>query len=611
MKKCNLRAPVAALSLAVPGCLLPVWAQEGGSLAETVVTATRTDMRADLLLSDVVVIDAETIERSSGRSLSEVLTRQAGLQMTSNGGLGKQSGLFVRGTETRHVLLLIDGVRYGSATQGAASWDNIPLEMIDRIEVLKGPASALYGSDAVGGVVQIFTKQGVTGFQPSAGFTLGSRGYRKMGAGIGGGTQEVLYSLDASTLHEDGFSSTNPGVSSNRHNPDRDGFDQDSLSASVQWTPVAGWKADGRLLHARGTSRYDGGSGAFDVRSDAQTQLLGAGLSRKWDEDLATRLSWSRSKDLSTDFGSTATSRFDTTQTQWGVQNEWRTAVGTWLMGLERLEEEVDSTQAYAVKQRSTNSLFVGVNGQAGPHVWQVNLRQDRNSQFGRADTGLASYGYQLNQRWRVHGAYGTTFKVPSFNTLYWSSSSFQGNPTTQPERGRNRELGVAYNEGLHEWKMVYYDNRVRGFITLQPAVANVPQARMRGWTLSHASEFGRWFFRNQLDWLDARNVVNGRRLNRRAEQQLTSSLEYRADTWTWGGGLLLLSDRYDDTANTLRLPGFATLDLYASKELSSEWRLDFRLNNLADKSYELAKGYNQPGRAIYVGVRWQPRMAR
>ncbi len=611
MKKCNLRAPVAALSLAVPGCLLPVWAQEGGSLAETVVTATRTDMRADLLLSDVVVIDAETIERSSGRSLSEVLTRQAGLQMTSNGGLGKQSGLFVRGTETRHVLLLIDGVRYGSATQGAASWDNIPLEMIDRIEVLKGPASALYGSDAVGGVVQIFTKQGVTGFQPSAGFTLGSRGYRKMGAGIGGGTQEVLYSLDASTLHEDGFSSTNPGVSSNRHNPDRDGFDQDSLSASVQWTPVAGWKADGRLLHARGTSRYDGGSGAFDVRSDAQTQLLGAGLSRKWDEDLATRLSWSSSKDLSTDFGSTATSRFDTTQTQWGVQNEWRTAVGTWLMGLERLEEEVDSTQAYAVKQRSTNSLFVGVNGQAGPHVWQVNLRQDRNSQFGRADTGLASYGYQLNQRWRVHGAYGTTFKVPSFNTLYWSSSSFQGNPTTQPERGRNRELGVAYNEGLHEWKMVYYDNRVRGFITLQPAVANVPQARMRGWTLSHASEFGRWFFRNQLDWLDARNVVNGRRLNRRAEQQLTSSLEYRADTWTWGGGLLLLSDRYDDTANTLRLPGFATLDLYASKELSSEWRLDFRLNNLADKSYELAKGYNQPGRAIYVGVRWQPRMAR
>jgi vitamin B12 transporter len=280
-------------------------------------------------------------------------------------------------------------------------------------------------------------------------------------------------------------------------------------------------------------------------------------------------------------------------------------------MGLERLEEEVDSTQAYAVKQRSTNSLFVGVNGQAGPHVWQVNLRQDRNSQFGRADTGLASYGYQLNQRWRVHGAYGTTFKVPSFNTLYWSSSSFQGNPTTQPERGRNRELGVAYNEGLHEWKMVYYDNRVRGFITLQPAVANVPQARVRGWTLSHSSEFGRWFFRNQLDWLDARNVVNGRRLNRRAEQQLTSSLEYWADTWTWGGGLLLLSDRYDDTANTLRLPGFATLDLYASKELSSEWRLDFRLNNLADKSYELAKGYNQPGRAIYVGVRWQPRMAR
>ena len=611
MKKCNLREPLAALSLAVPGCLLPVWAQEGGSLSETVITATRTDTRTDVLLSDVVVIDAEAIERSSGRSLTEVLTRQAGLQMTSNGGLGKQSGLFVRGTETRHVLLLIDGVRYGSATQGAASWDNIPLEMIDRIEVLKGPASALYGSDAVGGVVQIFTKQGVTGFQPSAGVTLGSQGYRNMGAGIGGGTQELLYSLNVSTMHEDGFSSTNPGVSFGRHNPDRDGFDQDSLSASVQWTPLPGWKADGRLLHARGTSRYDGGPSDFDVRSDAETQVLGAGLSRKWNEDLSTRLNWSSSKDLSTDFGSSATSRFDTQQTQWTLQNEWRTAIGTWLMGLERLEEEVDSTQAYAVNRRSTNSLFAGMNGQAGPHVWQVNLRQDRNSQFGHANTGLASYGYQFNQRWRAHGAYGTTFKMPSFNTLYWSSPFFQGNPTTQPERGRNRELGVAYNAGAHEWKAVYYDNRVRGFITLQPVVANVPQARMRGWTLSHASDFGRWSWRNELDWLSARNVSNGKRLIRRAEQQFTSSVDYRAGTWTWGGSLLLLSDRYDDAANTVRLPGFATLDLHASKQLTSDWRLDFRLNNLADESYELAKGYNQPGRAIYVGVRWQPKMAR
>ncbi|GAB3188098.1 TonB-dependent vitamin B12 receptor [Hydrogenophaga aquatica] len=607
-----MRVPVAALSLAVPGCLVPAWAQDGGSLVETVVTATRTDTRADILLSDVMVIDAETIERSSGRSLSEVLTRQAGLQMTSNGGLGKQSGLFVRGTETRHVLLLIDGVRFGSATQGSASWDNIPLEMIERIEVLKGPASALYGSDAVGGVVQIFTKRGVTGFQPSAGFSLGSQGYRKIGAGIGGGTPEVLYSLDVTHLHEDGFSSTNPGVSFNRYNPDRDGFDQDSLSASVQWTPAAGWRADARLLHAEGTSRYDGGPGAFDVRSDSKTQVLGAGLTRKWDDDVSTRLSWSTSKDLSTDFGSaTKTSAFDTTHTQWGVQSEWRTVLGTWLAGFERLEEEVESTQAYAVNQRSTNSWFVGLNGLAGSHVWQVNLRQDRNSQFGRAGTGLVSYGYQLSQHWRVHGAYGTTFKVPSFNTLYWSSPTFQGNPTTQPERGRNREVGMAYSLGSHEWKMVYYDNRVRGFITLQPAVANVPQARMRGWTLSHSSDLGKWSLRNQLDWLDARNVVNGRRLNRRAEQQLTSSLEYRAGTWTWGSSLLLLSDRYDDAANTVRLPGFATLDLYASRQLSSDWRLDFRLNNLADKPYELAKGYNQPGRALYVGVRWQPRMAR
>ena len=176
MKNRILRAPLAALPLACLAGFGASVAQAESTLAETVVTATRVETRTDAVLSDVVVIDAEVIQQSAGRSLTEVLARQAGLQMSSNGGLGKQSGLFIRGTETRHLLVLIDGVRYGSSTAGAPVLDNIPLSGIERIEVLKGPASGLYGSDAVGGVVQIFTKRGVKGFHPEASVTLGATG---------------------------------------------------------------------------------------------------------------------------------------------------------------------------------------------------------------------------------------------------------------------------------------------------------------------------------------------------------------------------------------------------------------------------------------------------
>ena len=164
MKNSSFKGKLAILPLAISALAVSVSAQAQNQLKETVVTATRSESRADAIISDVTVITREDIERSAGRSVAELLARVGGVQMASNGGLGKSSSVFIRGTESRHVLLLVDGVRYGSATLGTPNFDNIPLENIERIEVLKGPASALYGSDAVGGVVQIFYAQRYTGF---------------------------------------------------------------------------------------------------------------------------------------------------------------------------------------------------------------------------------------------------------------------------------------------------------------------------------------------------------------------------------------------------------------------------------------------------------------
>ncbi len=556
------------------------------------------------MLADVTVITREDIERSAGRTLSELIARQAGIQTSANGGLGKSSSLFIRGTESRHVLFLVDGVRFTSATTGTPPLDTIPLESIERIEVLKGPASALYGSDAVGGVVQIFTRRGVKGFRPYASVMLGSEDRREGTAGFQGGSGDVSYALGVQSLREKGFSSTNPAVGTS-FNPDRDGFNQKSLSASADWRFMPGWKLDASLLVADGANYYDSGIGGFNTRTDISTKVYNLGFEGQITPGWKSRLQFGIAEDLSSNFTGTPLTAFNTRQDQTSWLNEIDTPIGKVLAGLERVEQRVSGTTAYTVNRRTTDSAFVGLNGEAGRHSWQANARHDDDSQFGTAATGLLSYGYKLMPELRAHASYGTSFKAPSFNTLYFPGF---GSPTTQPERGRSAEVGLAYVAGNNELKLVRFESRIRGFITLTPVVVNIPQAAIDGWTLSYAGQRGNWSYRTALELLDARNKLTGLKLARRADQQWTGSLDYGVGAWKTGVSLLAVGTRFDNAANTIRLGGFTTADVYAAYAVSKDWSLEARVNNVADKTYQTANGYNQPGRGVFVTARWQPK---
>lgn len=609
MKTCFFSARLAVLPLALAAAF-PVLSQTSQSgatpqLRETVVTATRSASRAGAVLADITVIDREDIERNSGRTLAELVARVSGVQMSANGGLGKNSSLFIRGTESRHVLLLVDGVRVGSATAGQANFDNIPLESIERIEVLKGPASALYGSDAVGGVIQIFTRKGQPGFAPYASVTLGSAGRREVSAGLNGGSGEVTYSLGAQTLRETGFSATNPAVG-NGFNSDRDGFSQDSLNGSVDWKFAPGWKFDGRVLYSDGVNNYDSGSiSSFDTRADLQTKVYGMGVEGQLTENWKSRLAYGASEDNSANRTSAIPSIFNTHQDQLSWVNEVATPLGKVLAGVERVEQRVSGTTTYTVDKRTTDSLFVGLNGESRDHSWQLNLRNDDDSQFGGATTGFIAYGYKFTQNLRSHVSYGTSFKAPSFNTLYYPGF---GNSSTQPEKGRNSEVGLAYALGEQEFKAVYFDNKIKGFITSLPVVTNIPRARIQGWTLSYEGRLGAFGMRSALDILDARNTLTGQKLPRRADQQLTAGIDYATGLWKFGATALAASERFDTIANTTRLAGFTTLDLHADYALNKDWSVQARVNNLNDKLYQTASGYNQQGRAAYLTLRYQPK---
>ncbi len=402
MKTCISSLRFAALPLAMASIFSATptafaQAQSTKELKEVVVTASRIDTRTDDLVSDVVVLDRAAIEASSGRTLTEVLARNAGIQVFSNGGLGKNSGVYTRGTETRHTMLLIDGVRFGSATTGAPSWDNIPLDMIERIEVLKGPASALYGSEAVGGVVQVFMRKGVKGFNPYASLSLGSNSFAKVTAGLNGGDGALSYAIGVEKTQDKGFSTTNSKVAFGNYNADRDGFKQDAVNASVAYQINPNWRIDAGLLYADGVSHYDDGP-TGDTRTAVRTQTLRAGIEGKVLSSWKTQLRVSQATDNANDIETVYfPSKFNTKQDQISWQNDIDTPIGVALVGVERLTQKVDSSTAYDVIQRTVSSYFAGLNGSAGSHSWQANLRRDSNSQFGANNTWFAGYGYKIN----------------------------------------------------------------------------------------------------------------------------------------------------------------------------------------------------------------------
>lgn len=616
MKICSSPARLAVFNLALAAAF-PALAQS--QLPPIVVTAARIAQPLTDVVADVSIIDREQIEASSGRTLSELLVREAGVQMSANGGLGKSSRLYLRGTNAGHTLLLIDGVRYGSATLGQANWDNIPLEMIERIEVLKGPAAALYGSEAMGGVVQVFTRQGRQGFHPHASVTLGSNSHRKVAAGVAGGDDEVSYALGASSLTEKGFSATNSRIGSS-YNADRDGFDQESVSGSLAWRLAPGWRLTAHALQASGDNRSDNGSSNFDVRTETSTQVLGAGLEHQWLEGVRTTLKLSRGTDQSIYYSSAdprKTTRYDTERTQTTLQHQWDSAIGTWMLGAESVRESVSSTTAYQMTDRRTESVFAGLTGQKQGHLWQLNLRHDDNSQFGSADTGYLGYGYQFTPEWSLHGGYGTTFRAPSFNNLYSPDpKNYPGNPLLQPEKGSSKELALAYKSGVGPIKLIRFDNQIDGLIiwpNASTAAVNVDNASIAGWSLGYEGGAGLWSWQSQFDWLDAKDEKWGLKLPQRASKQVNASLRREVADWKLGVHWFAAAKRFNglDTkngVNTKPLAGYGTLDLSAEHALDQDWRIQFRLNNLTDKTYETVYGYNQPGRSAYVTLRWQGR---
>lgn len=594
----------AALSNAVLADDIPLYQGQ-----EVVVTATRTPQPVSALLSDVSVITGEEIAKAGQSTLAELLQSQPGIEIAANGGLGALSSVFIRGANPGHTLVLIDGMRVDSATLGATAIEHIPLSQVERIEILRGPASSLYGSDAIGGVVQIFTRTGKGA--PHASFSAGAGSYdtQSISAGAGGERGATRFGLQAAYLSTGGFSATNPA--NPRFNPDRDGYRNTSFAGSLAHEVAGGHELGLNLFHTEARIHYDdrpSGDDFQDRRLSAYSVYSRNWLHAGWESLLRVGAS---ADDMAAVDRFPGTFRTDQNQFYW--QNNITTGAGLVTAGLERVEQKVTSSTAYDRTRRTIDSVLVGYQGRFGLHSLQASARRDDNSQFGGHNTGLLAYGYRFTPQWRASASIGTAFKAPTFNDLYWP---YAGNPNLRPERARNRELAVHYEAAGHRASLVYFDNRVTDLIDWAPvspgsfiwAPANVDRANLRGATFSWQGSVGDFRLGANLTLQKPEDAATGKRLPRRAEQHGSIRVGRTFGSWDLGGELVFAGDRFDDSANTQRLDGYGLVNLTAVYAVSRELSLKGRINNLFDRRYELARGFDTPGANLFVSMEYRPR---
>lgn len=581
-------------------------------LAPVVVTATRTAQTANEMLASVTVITRAEIERKQAHSVIDVLRGAPGVAFTNNGGRGKATSLFLRGAESDHTLVLIDGVKVGSATQGAAALQNIPVEQIERIEIVRGPRSSLYGSEAIGGVIQIFTRRGGGELAPFFSVTAGSYDSYEATAGLSGGGDNAWFNVTLSGLDTDGFNACDgePGVGGCfAIEPDDDGYSELSGSLRAGYRFADGTEIDGRWLRADGDSEFDG---TLQNETETTQQVFGATLRTTPFDPWSLTLNAGRSQDKSDNFmNGVFFSRFDTERDVLSLQNDVSlTPDDLVTVGVDYQNDKVDSTTSYAETSRRNLGVFGQYQTMIGSHDVELSIRGDDNEQFGGHATGSVAWGYSFEDGPRVTASFGTAYKAPTFNELYFPGF---GNTNLDPEESRSVEVGVSDRPSWGRWSVALYQTNVDDLISFNAAIMapdNIAKTRIRGLEVEASTELAGWIVAANLTLLDPENrspgANQGNDLSRRARRTLRLDLDRDFEDYGVGATLVAVGRRYDDLANTRRLGGYATVDLRGEYRLSSDWRLQARIENLLDKDYETASFYNPSGRAAYLTLRYR-----
>ncbi len=605
-----------AIALLAPGAVV---AQ--AQLDRVIVTGTREPQPLARSAADVVVIDADTIRSSTADSVEDLLRNEAGIQLARNGGPGQTSGYFVRGASTNGTVVLIDGVVVGSASAGQASFDSLTLDQIDHIEVLRGPASSLYGANAVGGVIQIFTRRGDGPARPTAHLAAGSYRSYLGNAGISGSQGGFDYAAMIGREASEGVSAIRPNDRFGNFNPDDDGYGRNFGNLKLGYSPAAGHRIGVNVVASELDAKYDGAEFAPpnylpdpspDFRNHLRSTLAAIDYSGILSPAWTMNIQGSRNID-DAESGGTSMSEFKTERDQFLWQNAIQFAADQQLMlAYDYMREKVSGNVFTDEPRRNNNGFVAGYAGRFGAAGLQASVRFDDNSAYGDNTTGSLGATWQAMPQFKLRALAGTTFRAPTFNDLYYPG---YGVATVKPEEGRSIEFGALWQSGTASLTATVYRNDVDDMIGYDPdpngtncppgyfgCAGNVSRARLQGATFAYAQQWGGWDLSATVDLLDATDRDTGQRLPRRAAHQETVAVNYTHGAWTLGASAIGVGSRPD---GGVTLGGYGLLNFLAYWRFAPQWRLEAKLLNALDKDVEPMRDYQGLGLQAWIGVRF------
>ena len=601
--------------------------------SDVFVTATRTRIPKKNVIADITLISEEEIKLAGYSSLPELLQRQPGIEISNNGGQGKVSTLFLRGASSTHSVILLDGIRIDSATAGLTAIENIPLSQIEKIEIVRGPASSLYGQDAIGGVIQIFTKKGLNGFKPYISFGYGKYNTSIAQGGIRGGDDTTSYAINLSSQNSTGFSAfepnTNPAATANIYNLDKDSYRNKSVSASLSHKINEKLDINFQYFLSQGKNKYDNRYANWDPSIDWKNTQDQESLSGTVNSQLTNYWKSSLRVGLGIDdyvekqrYISGATREVDnvykTIQNQITWQNDLILPLGSLVLLYDKLDQKINVTDtSYSKKDRQNDAYMIGYNLNQANHNFQANVRKDFNSVYRDATTGNIGYSYAIDSNWSIASSFGTAFRSPTFNYLYAGSNA---NPDLQPEKSKNIEAQLKYQSDAEFFSFVTFKNKITDFIISNGTTGyrpyNINTAEIYGATVSSSHFINHFQVKSSFTVQSPMNESADKYLPRRSNFFGTVGLNYFIQNWNLGFEATGSGNRYNDAENLFNIPGYIKTNLFADYQITKNLAMNARVDNVLGKNYTYAyEGnpttdgfrYQTPSQSFFISLRYEP----
>lgn len=588
---------------------------EPQALPEMVVTATRTETAKNQLAAGTTVYTRADIERLQVKTFPDLMRGTVGIDMTQQGGDGKTTSIFMRGTNSDHVLVLIDGIKVGSATLGTSPFEFIPIDQVERVEIIRGPNSSLYGSEAIGGVIQIFTRKGNATDSGSPKVTLdaggGNYGTLKSSGTVSGQWQNSWYNFGASHYNTEGFGARGPVPGAFGFNqPDHDRYYNTAVNARAGHRFDNNAEIDASFMRSEGKTRYDG-TFQDETKFINQVAALSGSMNvlDNWWSTVRLGQSFDNNEQFAPD--DSFSSRFDSTRWNATWLNEFQVNDDHKLiLGSDYRLDEIESTEKYSKNSRYDVGVFGELHSRLfDEHFINASLRGDKNEAFGEYVTG--NFGWRYNSAIGISpfASFGNAFKAPTFNDLYFPD---YGNPNLDPEESTSFELGLAGDHDWLQWELRAYHTNIDNLITpvMDPvtflfSAQNIGKAEIEGIEAELSTQVMGWNGKLSMNLIDPKNRETDLRLPRRATKSLSLDLSRSFGQFDVGAYVIAQGNRFDDPGNLTKVAGYMTVDLRTAYHFDKNWMVSAKLNNLFDKQYQTVNTYNTADRNFFISIHY------